>query len=395
MDQQLYLERGSYYLQHMTHLFVPRGETKLSNQHMRASEAGALSPEVREGASVEGVSICCRSLNHSLSPLIRPSLYSTYTPYSMDLISNRSKMDGSSPFREANQSLLPRPTTSTFPLLSLPGEIRNRIYDFVFCEGDIVSYDLCEIYSTQEQPQACSLRHGQPTSFNPLEIVCKQLRRETEALAVQNRTFQLSVEDTHRVRRNLKNALRHSIHCNIDFKWLRNVVFVNVCDDLWDYSSLRIMKRDLRPIIILCSQIPHVQVKYCYDLPPVQKQNTGQLESIHHEGLHTILSRGINLTRMFHGEDIVSQVYPNLLYHPRLMPPICFCGEGEPPFPQVANLRVFPLVSYKFTDHLERLLVLNAEDFKYSVSFETLFFWPGVWRAYLDEWKTNGIGNSP
>jgi hypothetical protein len=103
-------------------------------------------------------------------------------------------------------------------LLSLPGELRNRVYDFALstCDGLDFSEDdqsvgwFCipemhieahrNMYDTRAGASASSLSrpitmrtvNGGRIIANQLQFVCKQLRRETKALEIVKNTIQFS-----------------------------------------------------------------------------------------------------------------------------------------------------------------------------------------------------------
>lgn len=84
----------------------------------------------------------------------------------------------------------------TSPLLKLPGEIRNLIYSYVFTPEERLRYNKCTpLYNLRKKRTICDKKHGERrcNPKNPLQNVCKQLRRETEVLAFRNRTIEITI----------------------------------------------------------------------------------------------------------------------------------------------------------------------------------------------------------
>ncbi|PVH94611.1 hypothetical protein DM02DRAFT_660888 [Periconia macrospinosa] len=273
----------------------------------------------------------------------------------------------------------PHSSSAASPLLSLPGEIRNRIYQLVLARNEPVHYVLKDDGELREPVEIP----------NPFRNVCKALRQETEALAVQLNTIQIEQRWTvltggDSIYKNFPALLQSIV--GFPTEWMRRLVLVKHGHGKHIDPMYAEMRHELNSAIKICTNLPKLDMTYALKWSLLRNAHC----------FMSALEVGIFLTKLVHGEDIYHALVPGgrkdrTFYVEEEMPKTLQWPE---------NLRVMPIshdISAEERNTLLRpryggvaliLRYLRVPQTRRAVWEK----YAEVWWKFVEEWKVNGIG---
>ncbi|KAF2001334.1 hypothetical protein P154DRAFT_521732 [Amniculicola lignicola CBS 123094] len=248
------------------------------------------------------------------------------------------------------------------PLLQLPAEIRNMVYEYVFYSTSGLqcrhrSQDSVEkSYSSQNGSAEWFLYTADEVSclkgpfigtpdmdlpkieFNKLKYVCHQLHEETAFLEIKaNDTITFTKDFVHPGREfmSFKAAIPPTV-----LQWLKIVVIEKSCRKVGNVGLDDI--EHLKQIGRFCQTHPHVTVKYVFKSFAYNSNTTsGQqfISSIQFIGV------GVILSYILRDIDLHQQLLPHLIYSIALLDGLKrrVFSEENPKLIQVPNFRFWPV----------------------------------------------------